>query len=86
MTRYTTGSVSTWVDHTGQRFEVQFHTPDSFAMKDQVLHPLYEESRLATVTDDRKTELNNQMAGLAAGLEVPSGVGSIRQPPLHPQQ
>ncbi len=71
--------------HTGQKFEVQFHTPDSFAMKDQVLHPLYEESRLATVTAARKIELNDQMAGLAAGLEVPSGVGSIRQHRLRPE-
>lgn len=34
------GINSTWMDDTGQKFEVQFHTPESFTMKGQVLHPL----------------------------------------------
>lgn len=31
--------------HTGQKFEVQFHTSESFATKDHVLHALSKESR-----------------------------------------
>jgi len=71
--------------HTGQKFEVQFHTPDSFAMKDQVLHPLYEESRLATVTTSRYLDLKTEMAQKASTLEVSAGVASIRQPRLQLQ-
>ncbi len=31
--------------HTGQKFEVQFHTSQSFATKDHMLHALFKESR-----------------------------------------
>jgi len=64
---------------------VQFRTPDSFAMKDQVLHPLYEESRLATVTTSRYLDLKTEMAQKASTLEVSAGVASIRQPRLQLQ-
>ncbi|MGH3222854.1 MAG: hypothetical protein ACRDPY_29860, partial [Streptosporangiaceae bacterium] len=34
-----------WVNQEGQRFEVQFHTPDSFHAKHHVTHAAYERIR-----------------------------------------
>jgi hypothetical protein len=41
----------------GQRFEVQFHTPESFKLKNGDLHKLYEEYRLDSTTSERRAEL-----------------------------
>lgn len=64
----------------GHVFELQFHTPESFATKDDDQHPLYEEWRLPTTTDDRKAELHDQMMGMANSLgSSPPGIAGIDQ-------
>jgi hypothetical protein len=51
------GINTTWQDSaTGQVFEVQFHTPESFAAKTET-HPLYEAERLPHTSPDRRAEL-----------------------------
>lgn len=39
---------------SGQKFEVQFHTPESFNLKNNELHKLYEEQRLDSTSIERK--------------------------------
>ncbi|MPW25958.1 hypothetical protein GC105_09160 [Alkalibaculum sp. M08DMB] len=56
----------------GQKFEMQYHTPESFELKDGKMHDLYEKSRLI---EDRVSpeyiKLRNEMFDLSDGLTVP---------------
>jgi hypothetical protein len=47
-----------WVTAEGQRFEVQFHTPDSFHAKHQVTHLAYERIRDQTTSKAELRELH----------------------------
>lgn len=62
----------------GTKFEVQFHTPESFALKDGELHKLYEEYRKDDTTAERRKELLMQMVGLSNKLETPEGIAGIK--------
>jgi hypothetical protein len=46
-----------WVTPEGQRFEVQFHTPESFHAKQQVTHHAYERSRNRLTGRSERLEL-----------------------------
>ncbi|MDP9071056.1 MAG: hypothetical protein M3N68_07190, partial [Actinomycetota bacterium] len=61
-----------WRTETGQPFEVQFHTPESYAAK-SALHELYEESRAASTPVERKAELEEIMTRRADEIPVPRG-------------
>ena len=63
---------------SGQKFEVQFHTPESFKIKDGPMHKLYEQSRLETTTPEKQAELNKKMFELSAQLEVPVNIDRIK--------
>lgn len=58
-------------------FEVQFHTPESFAFKDGEVHKLYEEQRAPGTSDKRKKELDVEMLKLAANVSIPKGAKTI---------
>lgn len=60
----------------GFNFEVQFHTPESFAIKEEI-HPLYEEARKATTSKARRDELESQMKKLTQSIHTPPGAESI---------
>lgn len=60
----------------GVRFEIQFQTPQSQAVKELKL-PLYNEVRNAGVTPKRKTYLINRMNQLGRSIDDPSGVFDI---------
>lgn len=63
----------------GQLFEVQFHTPESYALKNsKQMHGLYEKARLDTTLPEKRAELNNQMFELSAQLEVPVNIDRIK--------
>lgn len=63
----------------GQLFEVQFHTPESYALKDsRQMHGLYEEARKDHTTPGRRAELNKRMFELSAQLEIPIGIECIK--------
>lgn len=55
---------------TGQRFELQYHTPDSYRIK-QAIHPLYEEFRILHAGSTRAVELWNQMVSMWGTYEKP---------------
>lgn len=61
----------------GQKFEVQFHTPESFSLKQNELHEMYEEQRLPTTSAERKDELEEMMLELSKKLKVPKEIETI---------
>lgn len=74
------GINSAWRDATsGQVFEVQFHTPDSFDAK-MITHDLYEQIRLPGTPPDVKQQLIQQQGQIFAGIPVPPGLTQLRQP------
>jgi hypothetical protein len=74
------GINSAWRDPTsGQVFEVQFHTPDSFDAK-MVTHDLYEQIRLPGTPPGVREELIQQQSQIFAGIPIPPGLTLLRQP------
>ena len=63
----------------GQRFEVQFHTPESFKLKNGELHKLYEEARLDNTSSERKTQIDKSMFELSSKLIEPKDINKILQ-------
>jgi hypothetical protein len=64
------GINATIVGKNGQKFELQFHTPESFEMKMKT-HELYEEKRLNTTSLERKTEITKIMKELIKTIPIP---------------
>lgn len=62
----------------GQRFEVQFHTPESFNLKNGEMHKLYEEARKDTTSPARRAELNIKMFELSSQLEIPAYIDQVK--------
>ena len=61
---------------TGQLFEVQFHTPESFAVKTE-LHGLYEEWRKPSTPPARRAELSRVMNERYGAVAIPEGASSL---------
>ena len=61
----------------GVIFELQFHTPDSYATKEQKNHANYEIIRSETSTEQEKAEATQKQDALFALVPVPAGVESI---------
>jgi hypothetical protein len=66
-----------WVTPEGQRFEMQFHTPDSFDAKQNVTHPSYERLRNPLTLDTERRELRGFQQEVSAALEIPDGAMDI---------
>lgn len=64
-------------DKTGYVFELQYHTPESIAVK-EINHKLYEEQRLDSTSDARKAELTAQMIKNSASIPIPKNVEEIK--------
>ena len=60
----------------GVKFELQYHTPESYAMKDQT-HKLYEEFRVLDPDSPRALELQREQMAMSASLQRPDGVEQI---------
>jgi SPP1 gp7 family putative phage head morphogenesis protein len=64
---------------SGQKFELQYHTSESFELKNGKLHDLYEEQRLIS---DRSSEeylrLDDEMYELSDELTIPAGIERIK--------
>ena len=83
------GINSLWVEGYGLVFEIRFHTPESFKLKESILHPLYEkcrvlESRLTPISSGsnlliRKEikQLKQKMQKQSDSLEIPLGAEFI---------
>jgi hypothetical protein len=57
----------------GYKFELQFHTPDSLAMK-EINHELYDIQKPLNEMSAKWLELNEKMKANIAKLEVPKGI------------
>lgn len=62
----------------GYRFELQFHTPQSFQVKQELNHSLYEEQRSSNVSRQRFKELEEQMLSNNRMIKVPTNVSDIK--------
>ena len=64
----------------GKMFEIQFHTKDSFAVKDsKKMHGLYEEQRKYKEGTTRYNELENEMISIVKkSIKEPAGVSEIK--------
>ena len=62
----------------GQTFEVQFHTQESFDLKNGELHSLYEQRRTMADDDPRAVELDDRMSELSSKLERPNGIDEVK--------
>lgn len=75
------GINSQWLDPmSGQTFEVQFHTPESWATK-QVTHGSYEKIRTPTTPAAEVARLRSYQAERTAVLRVPRGASTIEDYP-----
>ncbi len=72
------GINTTFKTPDGQLFELQFHTPQSFYIKQNVNHALYEELRLLSRDSPRWDELEAQIKANSALIPNPPGVRHVR--------
>lgn len=61
-----------WRTPDGQTVELQFHTPESARVKEDV-HVLYNEAREDTTPPARRAELESTMAGMWDSVPIPPG-------------
>jgi hypothetical protein len=66
-----------WVTPGGQRFEVQFHTPESFHAKHEVTHLAYERLRNPATSITERRELMNFQREVSSWVPVPGRVKDI---------
>lgn len=72
------GINTTLVAPNGQEFELQYHTPESFELKNGKLHELYEKQRiLKNPMSKEYIQLQNQMVDLSDALTVPVNVQEV---------
>jgi hypothetical protein len=68
------GINTTFKSPEGQIFELQFHTPESFNVKQNLTHGLYEEFRLPSTTNARRIELQQEMNRITGTITIPPGI------------
>jgi hypothetical protein len=66
-----------WVSPEGQRFEVQFHTPDSFHAKHNLTHDAYERIRNPATSRTELRELHAFQREVSSWIETPDGGAGI---------
>ena len=66
-----------WVTQEGQRFEVQFHTPESFHAKQNITHESYERIRNPSTSDGERMELRKFQREVSAAIRFPGAVDEI---------
>jgi hypothetical protein len=67
-----------WVTSDGQRFEVQFHTSQSFHAKHHITHAAYERLRNPRTTYDERAELTAFQREVCSHIQVPNAARDIR--------
>lgn len=70
--------VNTVLEFKGQRFELQFHTQESYDLKNGELHELYERARLPNTAIKEKEQLLAKMKALSATLRSPNNIGRVK--------
>lgn len=67
----------TFKTQEGQRFEVQFHTPESYNVKDG-MHKDYEAWRILDPTSEKAKTIRKKMMEQSQGMEVPAYIEEIK--------
>ncbi|HDR0635833.1 TPA: minor capsid protein [Pasteurella multocida] len=70
--------VNTILEKDGVKFEMQYHTKQSFELKNGKLHELYEQARVVNISPEELKRLNEEMKNLSDQLETPVNIGKIR--------
>jgi hypothetical protein len=66
-----------WVTAEGHRFEVQFHTPESFHAKQDVSHEAYERLRNTLTSKPERRELHLFQQEVSSWIQVPDSATDI---------
>jgi hypothetical protein len=66
-----------WLAPEGQRFEVQFHTPESFHAKHYMTHTAYERIRDPATSDEERAEFKAFQREVSSWIRVPDGATDI---------
>jgi hypothetical protein len=66
-----------WMTQDGERFEVQFHTPDSFHAKHFVTHDAYKRIRDPATSRAELRELHAFQRAVSSRIQVPDGAADI---------
>jgi hypothetical protein len=66
-----------WITPEGQRFEVQFHTSESFHAKQTITHASYERLRNPLTRDEERQELMAFQQEVCSWIATPEGVTDI---------
>jgi hypothetical protein len=66
-----------WVTGDEQRFEVQFHTPESLHAKQQITHASYERLRNPLTENEERRELQSFQREVSSWIAVPKGTTDI---------
>lgn len=61
----------------GQKFEVQFHTPESYGVKDR-MHKDYEAWRLLDPSSSEAVKLRGRMMEQSRGMEIPMNIEEVK--------
>jgi hypothetical protein len=66
-----------WVTPQGQRFEVQFHTTESFYAKHEVTHEAYERIRDPATTANERRDLSSFQREVSSWIPIPKSTCDI---------
>jgi len=66
-----------WATQEGQRFEVQFHTPESFHAKQYVTHIAYERLRDPQIADEERRDLEDFQREVSSHIRTPNSAADI---------
>ena len=66
-----------WVTPQGQRFEVQFHTPESYHSKEYVTHWAYERIRDPATRDEEREQLKTFQREVSSWIRIPDNATNI---------
>lgn len=70
--------VNTVVEKDGINFEMQYHTRESFDLKNGPLHELYEKYRDTNTSNRERMKLFKEMLDLSNGLEIPKNIERVK--------
>ncbi len=66
-----------WLTQDGERFEIQFHTPDSFHAKHEITHDAYKKIRNRFTLAAERKELKSFQSEVSSWVQVPDGARDI---------
>ena len=65
-------------DKDGFKFEVQYHTQESFNLKNNEMHELYEKARVLEKNSEEYLNLSNQMFDMSEKLHIPKDIEKVK--------